>query len=55
MYFQRITHKIQEIAQTDGKGERNMECFQVLEAGEGIEQAILRGLSARGDTTKSAG
>ena len=25
-----------------------MECFQVLEAGEGIEQAILRGLTARG-------
>lgn len=25
-----------------------MECFQVLEAGEGIEAAILRGLSARG-------
>lgn len=25
-----------------------MECFQVLEAGEGIEQAILRVLSARG-------
>ncbi|MCI8304944.1 MAG: hypothetical protein HFF52_10045 [Lawsonibacter sp.] len=25
-----------------------MECFQVLEAGEGIERAILRGLSARG-------
>ena len=25
-----------------------MECFQVLEAGEGIEQAILRGLRARG-------
>ena len=25
-----------------------MECFQVLETGEGIEQMILRGLSARG-------
>lgn len=25
-----------------------MECFQVLEAGEGIEQAILRRLNARG-------
>lgn len=25
-----------------------MECFQVLEAGEGIEAAILRGLAARG-------
>ena len=25
-----------------------MECFQVLEAEEGIEQAILRGLAARG-------
>ena len=25
-----------------------MECFQVLEAGEGIEQAILRRLTARG-------
>ena len=25
-----------------------MECFQVMEAGEGIEAAILRGLSARG-------
>ena len=25
-----------------------MECFQVLESGEGIEQAILRRLSARG-------
>lgn len=25
-----------------------MECFRVLEAGEGIEAAILRGLSARG-------
>lgn len=25
-----------------------MECFQVFEAGEGIERAILRGLSARG-------
>lgn len=25
-----------------------MECFQVLEAGEGIEQAILRGLADRG-------
>ena len=25
-----------------------MECLQVLEAGEGIERAILRGLSARG-------
>ncbi len=25
-----------------------MECFQVLEAGEGIERAILRGLLARG-------
>lgn len=25
-----------------------MGCFQVLEAGEGIEEAILRGLSARG-------
>ena len=25
-----------------------MECFQVLEAGEGIEAAILRGLSRRG-------
>ena len=25
-----------------------MECFQVFEAGEGIEAAILRGLSARG-------
>ena len=25
-----------------------MECFQVLEAGEGIEAAILRGLTARG-------
>lgn len=25
-----------------------MECFQVLEAGEGIEAAILRGLRARG-------
>lgn len=25
-----------------------MECFQVLEAGEGIEQAILRRLAARG-------
>lgn len=25
-----------------------MECFQVLEAGEGIEQTILRGLAARG-------
>ena len=25
-----------------------MECFQVLEAGEGIEQAILRGQAARG-------
>ena len=25
-----------------------MECFQVLESGEGIESAILRGLTARG-------
>ena len=25
-----------------------MECFQVLEAGEGIEAAVLRGLTARG-------
>ena len=25
-----------------------MECFQVLEAGEGIESAIVRGLTARG-------
>lgn len=41
-------YKIGQKAQTDGKGERNMECFQVLEAGEGIEAAILRGLSARG-------
>ena len=46
--IQSIPHKTGETAQTDGKGEKNMECFQVLEAGEGIEAAILRGLAARG-------
>ena len=45
---ERIPHKICKKAQTVGKGEREMECFRVLEAGEGIEAAILRGLSARG-------
>lgn len=35
-------------AKTEGKGERNMELFQVIEDGEGIEQAILRALPARG-------
>ncbi len=41
-------HKIRKYAQTDGKGAREMECFQVLEAEEGIQQAILRRLAARG-------
>ena len=38
-------------AGTDAKGRKEMECFQVVEWGEGIETAIRRGLGRRGGVT----
>ena len=43
----RKMHKTRKKAKTDWKGERIMELFQVIEDGEGIEEAILRALPAR--------
>lgn len=47
-----FAYKSEEIPNNESVRGSYMECFRVIEAGEGIEQAILRGLAARGGMTE---